>query len=435
MGLSTYIFGNTAFGVRFPAALLGLLSFIVITRLLFECFDIQTALIGLIISISIPATTVLSYIMTIDAPLVFFWTLSLYFFWKALHSEKWLWWVFLGISNGLGLLTKQTMAGFFAGMFLVLLFNKENRRYFLSLRLYLSVLISFLMFLPVIFWNMHHDWVTLIHTSEHFTKHKGYNIIESLKDFFEFIGSQLGIISIIFFPFFFIRGFYDFMNFRDPKKFYFAAFSFPFLCMVIVLAFFQGVNANWPAPFYVAGIAMLAGFFGELKNEQSYSKCYKKLFNTSIILGFITIFIFYSVPFLIKPLGLKDTKLDPTKRLRGFQELAIFVDGIVQNKGLNKDDFFYASTRRKYVSGLAFYLKDNPYVLRWTEYDRPTTQYEIWDMWRGKKGKNALFVLDEKEIITEKMEKSFERMELIDNFNVNKKKYKILMGYGYRGRE
>jgi len=322
------------------------------------------------------------------------------------------------------------MAGFFCSVFIVLLLDKQNRHYCFSLKPYLSGLISFLMFMPVIFWNINHDWVTLIHTSEHFTKNRAFNIIESLKDFLEFIGSQIGIISVIFFPLFFITGFRDFFSFSyDRRRFYFAAFTFPFLCMVILLSLFQGVNANWPAPFYIAGVVMLANFFSNLTSDKIN---FKKIFNFAIILGFITIVLFYSIPLLIKPLCLIDTKLDPTKRIRGFEDLAHSVEGFVKEKGLDKEDFFYVATRRKYVSGLAFYMKENPYVLRWSEYNKPTTQYEIWDMWVDKKGKTALFVLDEREKITEKMEKSFERLELSGRLKVNKKNYKILMGYGYK---
>ena len=58
---------------------------------------------------------------------------------------------------------------------------------------YLAFIISLIVFSPVIVWNANHDWITFKHTAGQAHMAEGIRI--SLKSFFEFLGSQFGVIT------------------------------------------------------------------------------------------------------------------------------------------------------------------------------------------------------------------------------------------------
>ena len=82
IALSTAIFGNNEFGVRLPAALLGVGSLTLIWLLARRMFDDRTAFWAVAATAGGVGFAVGGYIMTIDAPLLFSWCLALYAFWR-----------------------------------------------------------------------------------------------------------------------------------------------------------------------------------------------------------------------------------------------------------------------------------------------------------------------------------------------------------------
>jgi undecaprenyl-diphosphatase len=118
--ISQKIFGINEIGVRFFAALLGTGSVGVVYLLAKKMFDEEVGIWALAISLLTPANCALSLIMTIDPPLVFFGILSLFFLWKATSAqdnEKIFYFALLGLSTGLGILSKQMMLIYFLLVF------------------------------------------------------------------------------------------------------------------------------------------------------------------------------------------------------------------------------------------------------------------------------------------------------------------------------
>src|SRR4030067_2500393 len=151
--------------------------------------------------------------MPIHSQFIFFWTLSLYLFWKAtdrnaskkvsfkpVRSTQYsslTYWLFLGLSVGFGLLTKYTMAFFYICALLFLIFSKEQRFWLKRKELYFAFVLSLVVFSPVIIWNTAHDWVTMKHTAGQAHVAEGLKI--SFKHFFDFFGSQIGVITPLLF--------------------------------------------------------------------------------------------------------------------------------------------------------------------------------------------------------------------------------------------
>ena len=116
IALSTWFGGASAFAVRLPAVLLGTGGLVWMYLLTARLYGRRAGFWAVLISAATPGSSVLSLLMTIDAPLLFCWGGALYGFWRLLECDaKRLAWLLLAVAAvGLGLLSKQTMFGFLA---------------------------------------------------------------------------------------------------------------------------------------------------------------------------------------------------------------------------------------------------------------------------------------------------------------------------------
>jgi hypothetical protein len=87
------------------------------------------------------------------------WVLIAYFTVRLLKSEDPRWWLAIGTTIGLGLLTKYAIAFYVAGILAGLLLTPA-RRYFASRWFWLGVALAFLLFLPNLVWLMRHDFIS-----------------------------------------------------------------------------------------------------------------------------------------------------------------------------------------------------------------------------------------------------------------------------------
>ena len=106
-----------------------------------------------------PLTTMGMIVMTPDIPVILFSALTIYLFWQVMCSSKtWLWYA-LGAAFGLALLSKYTAILLLPCLFLYLLLT-EDRRWLKTIHPYLAALTGMLFFMPVVYWNSQHDWVS-----------------------------------------------------------------------------------------------------------------------------------------------------------------------------------------------------------------------------------------------------------------------------------
>ncbi|HWA96608.1 MAG TPA: glycosyltransferase family 39 protein [Terracidiphilus sp.] len=87
------------------------------------------------------------------------WVLAAYFIICLLKSENQRWWIAIGITLGLGMQTKYSIAFFIAGILAGLLFTSA-RRSLASGWFYAGLAVGFLIFLPNLLWLIHHDFIS-----------------------------------------------------------------------------------------------------------------------------------------------------------------------------------------------------------------------------------------------------------------------------------
>jgi hypothetical protein len=93
------------------------------------------------------------------------WVLIAYFVIRLLKTEDPRWWLAIGATVGVGLLTKYTICFLVAGILAGLLVTSA-RRYLLSGWFWGGALLAFLIFLPNLAWQIRHDFISL-----HFLRH------------------------------------------------------------------------------------------------------------------------------------------------------------------------------------------------------------------------------------------------------------------------
>lgn len=272
----TDIFGINTFGVRFSSVVIFILTswiFFISAR---KLFSEKTAFTAVILLNILPVFSFLGAVITIpDSPLSLFWILTFYLFIKLIETSQKKYWYFLGFSIGLALLSKYTAVMLFPSIIVFLLFSKNHRFWFARKELYISVLISFICFIPVILWNIENNWASFGFQLQHGFGKTLPQISPTL--FFRSIGAQAGFVSPLLF------GFYVFALYRcakegfikkDKYSLFVASFSLPVLLFFTSIATFNEILPHWPAMGYLVAtmyVAHLILKFWETKWVRNYT--------------------------------------------------------------------------------------------------------------------------------------------------------------------
>jgi undecaprenyl-diphosphatase len=446
---TTWLMGNSILAVRSLAPLFLALSSLLVYRLTLDIFPEdknahnKACAAGLMLQL-VPLFAAYGVVFTIDSPFIFFWTLSLYLFRKATncnglsvtgnelnkkscHSSlvtrhSLTSWLLLGISVGLGLLTKYTMAFFYLCATLFLFFTKEERIWFKRKEPYIAFAVSLLVFSPVIIWNAGHEWVTFRHTAGQAHISEGLRI--SFRDFFEFIGSQVGVISPLLF-FMVIYGAIKESVSADRSRVTRHASRFLFWFWSPVLVFFllkslqAKVQANWAMFAYITAFIASSDYF---LSKEKLNKGLKTLMicTLSVLMLFAVITHYPSIISL-------PVKQDPTSRLMGWEELGKKADAVYADMRHGKKEIFIFSDKYQVSSELAFYMKGHPVTYN-INLGRRMNQYDLWDGFEDLLGFDALFVRMGNERFPDELEGSFDSFSK-ELFTVHRRDGKVLREY------
>ena len=203
--LFTDIFGINEFVVRLPSVIIFVLTSWLFYLCVKKLFNEKIAFIGAALLNVLPVFSFLGAVVTIpDSPLSLFWMLSFYLFINIIETGQKKYWYLMGITIGFAFLSKYTAVMIYPSIILFLICSKEHRFWLARKELYLSMVISFIIFLPVIVWNIQNNWASFGFQLQH-----GFG--KSLPSFSftlfgRSIGAQAGYVS----PFLFIFYCYTF---------------------------------------------------------------------------------------------------------------------------------------------------------------------------------------------------------------------------------
>src|SRR6266850_7088391 len=164
--LGTTLWGDNELGVRFFSPVIAAaLSFLLLRFMARQGY----ARAGFWLIVILGATPLMGLgttLLTVDAPSVFFWVAAMIAGWSAINSGSLREWGWTGLWLGLGLLSKYTAVVQLASLAIFLAVWPRARGHWRTPGPYLAMGIALLAFLPVIWWNIQHDWITVTHLAE-----------------------------------------------------------------------------------------------------------------------------------------------------------------------------------------------------------------------------------------------------------------------------
>lgn len=386
IALSTELLGNTEFAVRIPAVVLQGISLIVFFATARILFGTTAGIIACLLYIASPGSAAIGIFMTIDAPMLCFWSGTLYFLTKSLlrdhnNSNKPIpikWWIAAGAMNALALLSKQTAVALPIFTGLMLMITPALWHHFNGFMLYL--LTTMLALIPIVYWNSQHGWITFVHTSSHFENNGMWHIWQMLYHFVEYNLTTMGIVSPVTGILIYGTALLSLVNFFQldaTARWLFFTGGLPLLG-IWGLSLFQRILPNWPGPFYLAGILLLAGWLTQQVKLSIAARGFQQWIKPAILVGITLFLLALSIPWLTTLPIIKDSPLDIGVRLRKWDELVAAVQKQRQIFSSDKQPILLVVGHRYLVSMLAFYLPDQPQVYRFEQKGGIHSQYEVW---------------------------------------------------------
>lgn len=396
IALSTRLLGSTPFTVRLPAVVAGIGCLWALHALARRMGGPRVGFGAAALFAASPGAAVGGFVMTIDAPLLLFWALSLLFVQRAVNetSGRVRWWLATGLAVGCGLLSKQIMAIFPLLTIVFLLASREQRGHLRTPGPYLVLLVPALAAVPMLLWNARHGWVTLHHTASHFSRHVD-GFLPALTSLATFVGSQLLVLSPLAPALFVAVGVASAKQWRQigSGARLLWTFSLPPLLAFAILSVRQNVNANWPAVCYLSAAVLLSLWARGALPVTLETQRVRRLFAPAVAIGAAFAVVTYAVPFLVVPLGVAGTARDPTARLRGWRSLGVEV-GRVLGSLPDRERTLLVADSRQLVSELAFYTPGQPRAFALPHHgERSASQYDLWGWPGDRTGSNALIVM------------------------------------------
>ncbi len=262
------LFGDQEVVIRLVAVISITLTVYIIYILARDMFGEKVAEKSLLIFLFLPLTQAGYIVVSPDSPLILFWVLTIFFFYKYIFKNDKKSIYLAGICGGLVMLSKYTGILLLMGLFLFLLLTKK-RKVLLKKEVLISIILVLIIFSPVLIWNYNHDWVSFKFQFSHgISQEKQFNLDYAG----EFTGGQL----VAFNPVFFILLFYLLCRYYREifnNKFLLLLFS-PFLVTFFFFLYqglFESSEVNWPAPAYITATIILAYYIDKLSLKRLYT--------------------------------------------------------------------------------------------------------------------------------------------------------------------
>jgi undecaprenyl-diphosphatase len=374
----TTLLSKSELWVRLSGTIVTLIVSFLTWQLALQLFRSTVVAAGSVMLFNVYPLTMLGLIViTPDIPLFLFWSLSVYIFWQIMRSNRaWLWYAF-GVSFGLALLSKYTAILLLPCLFLYLVLT-EDRRWLKTYYPYAAVLTGFLFFLPVVYWNSRHGWVSFVFQLDHGFGDQGYSLVRLV----EYIGGQLLVAG----PIVWFLGVYAALAcvFRKDK-----AQLFLILTALPVIMFFgfsslsKLAGPNWPVFAYFTFSILVTKYFLDSASKVRRSLWYGALFASLLISAIVTLHAKFSVI----PLARFSKELavtDATNWFYGWRELAA---ELKKYPGME----IAVTPSHQLSAEIIYYMNEKIFVQADENSARPS-QFNLWHWPNGLKGKDGFYV-------------------------------------------
>lgn len=388
----TALAGTTSLGVRLGAVLAGLVAAVATAGVAARLGQVGAALRAALVITCMPLAAAGLVLATPDAPLLATTALGVYTVVRALQSPVGSraslgWWSATGVALGLAFCSKYTSILMPVGVVIAVVWRPTLRERFREPGPYVACVIATLIFLPVLRWNAAHQWVSFGFQIHHGLGTPGRpDILAPLKRLGDLIGGQAGLVSPILFVLLAMATIRALRPRSSDVEFVLAmvaAFTFLFFCYSATR---QRVEANWPAPAYIAAIPLLAAMtFGP-----SLGAWFR---GGTWFAAVLSIAIYLHAAFAILPLP---PRKDPIARAAGWDHLAQAIDAARRRDSMPAGVRIWpAAERYQDASEIAFHLPSHPATFS-LNFSSRSNQFDLWPGFPqlARPGDDLLLALD-----------------------------------------
>jgi len=396
----TNFISESEWGVRLVNVFSFSIAAVYIFKFTSELSDEKTALNAILIFLSVIIVNAGYIITTTDAPTILFWTLSLYYSYRAIFYGAWIEYILAGVTLGLLMLSKYTSILLVSSILLFILLKK--REILTNIKFYTALLIALIIVSPMVWWNYQHDWISFLFQIHHGSSN-GYKI--NLESFFTFIAGQFGIFSPVFAWILFYYLYKEKLFYKNEKLFFIALSVVITIGLFLYKSLFKKMGLNFDAPAYIGGVILVAFVI----SQYGMTKLFKIGLGVALFFTILGRYLFLFHLDIIRTEMYKSDEI--VKRVVTFAQ---------------PGDKFYGD-HLAVAAYLKYYLPGHP------DTDVAThSRYSQYDMWR-KKGflKDGLVVMRNRRKDNE-LKKLYKNVELIDT-NVVVPKRRVF--YTYRVSE
>ena len=221
----THLLGDGMFWVKLWPSLFGAATFIISGKIVLSLGGKNFSLLLLFLPFIFSAYLRLFFLFQPNPPEVFFWTLIAYSLVRFVETKKNKWLYLFGISVGLGMMSKYSVAFFTVSILLGTLLTK-SRSIFVNKHFWYAALIGFFIFLPNIIWQYKNSFPIIHHMKE--LQQTQLQYISPLS----FLSDQLLLILPCFFIW--ITGLF-YTLFSKEKKYRFIGLAYVFVIILLLI--------------------------------------------------------------------------------------------------------------------------------------------------------------------------------------------------------
>ncbi|NOQ32374.1 MAG: phospholipid carrier-dependent glycosyltransferase [Helicobacteraceae bacterium] len=366
----TSIFGVNEFAIRLTAIIIGAVVNLSVYILIFKIS--QSSKTAFISTLALNASFLFNalFLMLMPDTLLFVLLIPIIFQTLKLEDEATLKnFLILAFLLGLAGLAKYTAVLFVVAIVIYFLIKKRYNILF-NIKIVPAIILSAIMILPIIIWNIQNEWISFAFQSSHVVADKSID----LNVFFSSIGAQLGAYN----PFLFILAYFGlYKSLRSTNRYLFisAIFALVLISFFTYASLYSRALPHWSALFYMLMIPIGTYYALELK--------WTKYLKYSIGFGLIVSAILYL------ELALKFIPLPHYQSLHrdihGYERIMNEANRLISDP--TKEAF--AVTNWSIASRALFYnraYKSNVYLI--------DDRYDQFDIWQNgsPNGKDLLFI-------------------------------------------
>ncbi len=287
-----------------------------------------------------------------DTPFTLFWVLTLHFFYQGTKNKNGFYLYLAGISGGLMMLSKYIGVLLFVSLIILCVMSKAYRSLFKNPHLYFSGLLSFLIFSPVLYWNLQNSY-----SSFHYQLNHGFDHLINFKGPIEYLGLLLICYNIILILFIYCL--------KQKKDLFFdkklTILLYPAL---VTLLFFLPISLfivkyNWQQTFYPEVVIIIAYAAIQLNLVM-------KIVKKSLTIYAIVLLVMVCGEFINNKFIFSNALVDTGSATK----MAV----LPLNGFLNKSEPVFISNFRLGAS-LAYFLHGQPFIY---SIDAKGNQYNYW---------------------------------------------------------